>query len=75
MGCVGPTHLRAPSAEKVLIGEKPSEALFEKAGDAAMGDCTPIDDFRGSAQYKNAMVGVLTKRTLGIAFKEAKYRG
>ncbi|QTA92902.1 FAD binding domain-containing protein [Desulfonema magnum] len=75
MGCVGPTHLRASSAEKLLIGEKPSDELFEKAGEAAMGDCTPIDDFRGSAQYKKAMVGVLTKRTLGIALKEAKDRG
>ncbi|MDM8526232.1 xanthine dehydrogenase family protein subunit M [Desulfococcaceae bacterium HSG8] len=70
MGCVGPVHLRATSAEKILIGEKPSDSLFAKAGDAAMGDCTPIDDFRGSAKYKKAMVGVLTKRTLGIAYKE-----
>jgi len=69
MGCVGPTHLRARSAEKMLMGEKPSEALFVKAGEAAMGDCSPIDDFRGSAEYKKAMVGVLTKRTLGIAWK------
>ncbi len=71
MGCVGPIHLRAPSAEKCLIGEKPSESLFAKAGDAATGDCTPIDDFRGAAAYKKAMTGVLTKRTLGIAHKEA----
>jgi len=71
MGCVGPTHLRAPSAEKALVGEKPTDALFAKAGDAAMKDCSPINDFRGSAEYKKAMVGVLTKRTLGIAYKEA----
>ncbi|MDM8550333.1 xanthine dehydrogenase family protein subunit M [Desulfobacterales bacterium HSG2] len=70
MGCVGPTHLRASSAEKLLIGEKPSEELFAKAGEAAMKDCSPIDDFRGSAEYKKAMVGVLTKRTLGIAYDE-----
>lgn len=75
MGCVGPIHLRAPSAEKLLIGEKPSEAIFAKAGAAASGDCTPIDDFRGSAAYKKAMVEVLTRRTLGLAYDEAKYRG
>lgn len=74
MGCVGPVHLRAPSAEKLLVDEKPGDALFAKAGDAAMEDCTPIDDFRGSAEYKKAMVGVLTKRTLGIAYEEAKLR-
>jgi CO/xanthine dehydrogenase FAD-binding subunit len=71
MGCVGPKHLRSPLAEQILIGEKPSQKLFDKAGDAASGDSTPIDDFRGSAKYKKAMVGVLTKRTLDIALKEA----
>ncbi len=72
MGCVGPKHLRSPLAEQILIGEKPSEELFDKAGDAASRDSTPIDDFRGTARYKRAMVGVLTKRTLGIALKEAR---
>ena len=32
MGCVGPTPLRAPSAEKAPIGENPGEALFARAG-------------------------------------------
>ncbi len=74
MGCVGPTHLRAPSAEKLLIGEKPSEDLFARAGEAAKQDCTPIDDFRGSAAYKKDMVGVLTKRSLAAALQEATNR-
>ena len=70
MGCVGPTHLRAPSAEKALMGEKPSEALFAAAGEAATRDCRPILDFRGSAEYRRAMVGVLTQRTLSVAHRE-----
>lgn len=75
MGCVGPKHLRAPLAEHILIGEKPSKEIFEKAGDAASQDSTPIDDFRGTARYKKAMVSVLTKRTLSIALKEANEDG
>jgi CO/xanthine dehydrogenase FAD-binding subunit len=71
LGSVAPTPLRSPSAEKVLTGEKPDEALFEKAGEAAAGDSKPIDDFRASAEYKKAMVAVLTKRALNMAFKEA----
>jgi len=71
MGSVGPTPLRAKSAEAVLIGEKPDEALFLKAGEAARQDCTPIDDFRGAASYRKAMVGILTKRTLEIAHRVA----
>ena len=71
MGSVGPTPLRAKSAEAVLIGEKPDEALFLKAGEAGRQDCTPIDDFRGAASYRKAMVAILTKRTLEIAHRQA----
>lgn len=71
MGSVGPTPLRANSAEAMLIGEKPDESLFLKASEAARQDCTPIDDFRGAASYRKAMVGVLTKRTLNIAYLQA----
>ena len=71
MGCVGPTHLRATNAEKLLIGNKPSEKLFDDAAKVAETECKPIDDFRASAAYKKAMIGVLTKRTLDIAAKEA----
>jgi len=74
MGCVGPIDLRSPSAEKILVGEKASDALFGKAGKAAAGDARPIDDFRGSAEYKKDMVGVLCTRTLGIALDEARNR-
>ena len=71
MGSVGPTPLRAPSAEALLKGEKPDEELFAAAGAAASDDSTPILDFRGSAQYRRDMVAVLTKRTLAMALKEA----
>ncbi len=74
MGCVGPIPLRARSAENMLIGQKPEIALFSMAGAAASSDSTPIDDFRGSAAYKRDMVGVLTRRTLDIAFHEATQR-
>ena len=71
MGSVGPTPLRAPSAEALLKGEAADESLFARAGEAAAGDSTPILDFRGSAQYRRDMVAVLTRRTLAKALKEA----
>ncbi len=72
MGSVGPTPLRAPVAESILKGETPSDALFAEAGERARrDDCKPIDDFRGTADYRRAMIGVLTKRTLLAALKEA----
>lgn len=74
LGSVGPTPLRSPSAEAVLIGQQPTAALFELAADAARRDCSPILDFRGSAEYRRDMVGVLTRRTLGMALAEARSR-
>jgi carbon-monoxide dehydrogenase medium subunit len=79
LGCVGPTPRRAHTAEGVLTGEKPSEALFARAADAIVAcapgtssmDCMPIDDFRGSAEYKTDMAKLLIRRTLAAAWKEA----
>lgn len=75
MGCVGPTHLFSPGAAKILVGEKPNQNLFEKAAEAAQKDCMPITDFRGSGEYKRAMVGLLAQRTLRIALDEATVKG
>ncbi len=71
LASVAPTPIRAPSAEKVLSGEKPSESLFSKAGEAASQDSKPIDDYRASAEYKRAMVKILTQRTLEMAADQA----
>ena len=72
LGSVAPTPVRAPSAEKALMGGKPSEALFAEAGEAAASDAKPIDDFRASAAYRRDMVATLTRRALGLALDRAK---
>ena len=74
LGAVAPVPVRSPSAEAVLMGERPDDALFEKAGNAAAKDAKPIDDFRGSAEYRREMVKVLTRRALKLAYEEAKLR-
>jgi carbon-monoxide dehydrogenase medium subunit len=71
LGSVAPTPILSPSAEKILIGEKPSPGLFAKAAEAAASDSRPIDDFRASAEYKRAMVEVLTRRALKEAHEDA----
>ena len=74
LGAVAPTPIRAPSAEKTLKGERPDEKLFAKAAESAVADTHPIDDFRASADYRRAMVAVMTKRALTQAYEEAKKR-
>jgi len=57
---VAPTPLRVPEAESLLDQKGPDGAA--KAADLCMAACSPIDDVRGSAEYRRAMVGVLTER-------------
>ncbi len=64
LASVAPTPIRAPSAERRLIGETPSAALFDEAGLLAARDSRPISDTRGSAQYRQELVRVLTRRAL-----------
>jgi len=73
LGSVAATPIRALNAEKTVTGKTADEPAFYKAGETARReDCKPIDDFRGSAAYRQAMIGVLTKRTLQTAFEQAK---
>jgi len=64
LASVAPTPIRAPSAERRLIGERPTPALLEEAGRLAAGDARPISDTRSSADYRRSLVAVLTARAL-----------
>ena len=64
VGSVAPAPMRARNAEKMLEGKQPSPALLEAAAEAAMQECSPIDDVRATAAYRRKMVKVLTRRLL-----------
>lgn len=68
LGSVGERPTRSPAAEKVLAGGLPGGELFACAGAAAARDATP----RRSPEYRRAMVGVLTRRTLAEAWLGAR---
>jgi carbon-monoxide dehydrogenase medium subunit len=70
---VGPTNLRAGEAEKALAGADPDddEAIRAAARLAAEGS-EPIDDIRGSAEYKRNVVRVFTERGLRAAIAGAR---
>jgi carbon-monoxide dehydrogenase medium subunit len=72
LSAVAPKAIHALSAEKKLIGAKPSLELFESAAVQAMSDCSPISDIRGGSEYRQDMVKVLTERTLVNAFNAAR---
>lgn len=72
MGGVGVTPLRAPKAERILMGQEISEELLEQAGVAASQECSPISDVRASAEYRADMVRVYTKRAVKKALETLK---
>ena len=74
LGAVAPTPVRAYKAEDLLRGFEPTPELLAKAGAVAMDECSPIDDIRGGASYRKAMVGVLVRRTLERALGRAQRR-
>jgi carbon-monoxide dehydrogenase medium subunit len=69
---VGFVPLKARSAEAFLVGKALNESTIKQAAELAAGDSQPIDDIRGSAEYKRDLVCVLTARALNRAFKRAK---
>ena len=71
LGAVAPTPMRAMKAEDILHGREPTPDLLAQAGTLASGECSPIDDLRGSASYRRDLVAVLVRRTLETALARA----
>lgn len=64
LGAVAPTIIHAKDAEKYLAGKELTEEVISEAGKLAMEASRPIDDIRGSADYRREMVRVCTMRGL-----------
>jgi carbon-monoxide dehydrogenase medium subunit len=72
LGAVAPTPIRARQAEAVLLNKPFELHRLEMAAQAAVNESRPISNVRGSAQYRRAMVGVLTKRAIARAAELAQ---
>ena len=72
LGAVASTVMRARSAEALLRGQRPDAARIQQAARAAMEDARPIDDIRGTARHRRAIVEVLIGRTLRSAIQMAQ---
>jgi xanthine dehydrogenase iron-sulfur cluster and FAD-binding subunit A len=64
LGSVAPTILRAAEAEGALVGQPLSDRSIRLAAERAALAAQPIDDVRGSAEYRRYMVGVTVGRGL-----------
>jgi xanthine dehydrogenase iron-sulfur cluster and FAD-binding subunit A len=73
LGAVAPTIIHAVEAENYLARKKLSDKNIARAAELTMQAARPIDDIRGSAAYRSAMVRVISTRAL-IAIRDRRER-
>ena len=71
---VGPTVVKAMKAEEILKGGKLDKNVIDRASRAAAEEAQPSGDLRGSAEYKRAMVEIMTARAIQAAARRQTER-
>jgi carbon-monoxide dehydrogenase medium subunit len=74
LGAVAPTALLVAAAGEAIIGGKLTDASLDELDAAARDACNPIDDKRGTIDYRTKIAGVLARRTAAIAYARAEAR-
>jgi carbon-monoxide dehydrogenase medium subunit len=72
LGAVAPTPLLVAEAAEALIGTPVDDGALEALAGAASAACRPIDDKRGTVEYRTQVAGVLARRAAGIALERAR---
>lgn len=62
LNSVASTIVRATQAERALLGKQINDSALREMGEIASTEVDPMDDNRGSAEYKREMVKVLVRR-------------
>ncbi|HUK59071.1 MAG TPA: xanthine dehydrogenase family protein subunit M [Stellaceae bacterium] len=75
LGAAAMVPVRATAVESALQGATPDEKTFQAAAPLVAGAIDPIEDFRGSADYKRKMAAVFVRRALAQAAARAKRPG
>ena len=73
LASVAPTPVRATAAERALEGQAVTPELIERAANLAVDAAHPINDQRGSIEFRRHLVRVLTRRTLVTARDRASH--
>ena len=72
LGAVAARVLLVEAAAKALIGTKVDEAALAKLAAAASAACRPIDDKRGTKEFRIHVAGVLARRAAEKALQRAR---
>ncbi len=71
LGAVAPTVLLVKEMADALVGHKLDDATLAAIDKAAQAACKPINDKRGTIEYRTKVAGVLARRVAKIAFDRA----
>ena len=71
LGAVAPTVVLVDAAAKAIVGTKLDDAALGQLSAACSAACNPIDDKRGTIEFRTQVAGVLAKRAALIAYDRA----
>ena len=74
LGAVAPTQLIVDEAAEALKGHRLDDDTLSRLDAAAQRACKPINDKRGTIEYRTKVAGVLARRAAAIAFERADGR-
>jgi carbon-monoxide dehydrogenase medium subunit len=74
LGAVAPTQLIVDEAAQALTGHRLDDDTLSRLDAAAQRACKPINDKRGTIEYRTKVAGVLARRAAAIAFERAAGR-
>jgi carbon-monoxide dehydrogenase medium subunit len=72
LAAVAPTVLLVDDAAAALVGSSVDDAALERLAAACSAACKPIDDKRGTIEFRTKVAGVLARRAATIALERAK---
>jgi carbon-monoxide dehydrogenase medium subunit len=74
LGAVGPRVALVPAAAEAIVGSRLEAPAIDALMRACEAACNPIDDKRGTAEFRTTVAGVLAKRAARIAMTRAGER-
>src|SRR6516165_9363165 len=74
LGAVAPTQVIVDEAAEALKGHRLYDDTLSRLDAAAQRACKPINDKRGTIEYRTKVAGVLARRAAAIAFERAAGR-
>lgn len=71
LGAVAATALRVKAAASAILGTTLDDEALEKLGAACADACAPIDDKRGTIEFRTKVAAVLARRAAKLAYTRA----